>query len=55
MNMILNRQDARNAKVFDCVAAQGATKPVAPVRRRECSLNIREYSASPLAVNLILK
>jgi hypothetical protein len=35
------------------IAAQGATEIVAPVRRRECSLNIRENSASPLAVQKI--
>jgi hypothetical protein len=38
----------KNAKFF-YVAAQGATEAVAPVRRRECSLNIREDSTSPLA------
>ena len=37
------------------VAAQGATKPVAPVRRRECSLNIPDGSASPLRQKTITR
>ena len=36
---------ASSAKIF--VAAQGATKPVAPVRRRECSLNFAETPPQP--------
>jgi hypothetical protein len=46
--MILNRQDAKNAK-FLLIAARGATKLVAPVRQHEGSLNLRENPASPLA------